>query len=247
MGSIRTWSLAVVAGILIVVVSHQRSQAQSPPARGEESMQAALAPPAMAAPAAERGPPVRVTGLPDFSELVAQNGASVVNISVVEKPESAAQGEMGEGGDPLSQFFHHHPMPGPDRAPPARGIGSGFIVSSDGYILTNAHVVADASRVTVKLTDRREFEAKVIGVDKRSDVALIKIAATGLPAVRFGDLSRIRPGQWVDRHRFAVRLRKQRHRRRHQRHRTHPAGRELCALHSDRRRGQSRQFRRTAV
>ena len=71
--------------------------------------------------------------------------------------------------------------------PPSHGIGSGFIVSADGYVLTNAHVVADASEVTVKLTDRREFAAKVIGVDKRSDVALIKIAATGLPTVRFGD------------------------------------------------------------
>jgi S1-C subfamily serine protease len=70
-----------------------------------------------------------------------------------------------------------------DHAPPARGIGSGFIVSADGYVLTNAHVVADAAEVTVKLTDRREFAAKVIGVDRRSDVALIKIAATGLPAV----------------------------------------------------------------
>ena len=81
--------------------------------------------------------------------------------------------------------------------PPAHGIGSGFIISADGYILTNAHVVADAAVVTVKLTDRREFSAKVVGVDRHSDVALIKIAATGLPAVRFGDLSRIRPGQWV--------------------------------------------------
>jgi serine protease Do len=88
-------------------------------------------------------------------------------------------------------------MPGPERAPPGHGIGSGFIVSSDGYVLTNAHVVSDASEVTVKLTDRREFAAKVIGVDKRSDVALIKIAATGLPAVHFGDPARIRPGQWA--------------------------------------------------
>jgi serine protease Do len=100
------------------------------------------------------------------------------------------------GNDPLSQFFHHQ-MPNPERAPPAHGIGSGFIITSDGYILTNAHVVADAATVTVKLTDRREFTAKVIGADKRSDVALIKIAATGLPAVRFGDAAHLRPGQWV--------------------------------------------------
>jgi serine protease Do len=81
--------------------------------------------------------------------------------------------------------------------PPSHGIGSGFIVSSDGYVLTNAHVVSDASEVTVKLTDRREFAAKVIGVDKHSDVALIRIRATGLPTVHFGDPARVRPGQWA--------------------------------------------------
>jgi serine protease Do len=188
MGSIRTWSLAAVAGVFVVVVAHQRSNAGV----GEGT---AAAPPAVgaSAPAA----PGRVTGLPDFSGLVAENGAAVVNISVVEKPQKfASPGEQGDE-DPLSQFFHHFQMPSPDHMPPARGIGSGFIVSPDGYVLTNAHVVADASEVTVKLTDRREFRAKVIGVDKPSDVALIKIPATGLPVVRFGDPSRIRPGQWA--------------------------------------------------
>jgi len=195
MGSIRTWSLALIAGIFVVVVSHQRSHAD-----------AALAGPA-AAPAAAQiaapGPaqPSRVTGLPDFSGLVAENGAAVVNISVVEKAKrpgnSGNPGDESDADDPLSQFFHHYQMPAPRNAPPMKGIGSGFIVSADGYVLTNAHVVDDASEVTVKLTDRREFLAKVIGVDKRSDVALIKIAATGLPTVRFGDSSRLRPGQWV--------------------------------------------------
>jgi serine protease Do len=197
MGSIRTWSLAAVAGILVGVVVHQRSSAQADPARGPDAVIAMLATPAAAAGAsapAAGAAPVRVTGLPDFSGLVAQNGPSVVNISVVEKPEKA--GETEEGGDPLSQFFHHQ-MPNPEHTPPAHGIGSGFIVSADGYILTNAHVVADAATVTVRLTDRREFTAKVVGVDRRSDVALIKIAATGLPAVRFGDAANLRPGQWV--------------------------------------------------
>ncbi|HMK84653.1 MAG TPA: Do family serine endopeptidase [Steroidobacteraceae bacterium] len=186
MGSIRTWSLAVVAGVLVVVVAHQRSNADA----GSTSA-------GPAAPAPVSAPAGRVTGLPDFSGLVAENGAAVVNISVVEKPQKFPN--MGEQGDddPLSQFFHRFQMPNPERMPPARGIGSGFIISSDGYVLTNAHVVADASEVTVKLTDRREFRAKVIGVDKRSDVALIKIPATGLPTVRCGDPSRIRPGQWA--------------------------------------------------
>jgi serine protease Do len=192
MGSIRTWSLALIAGIFVVVVSHQRSHAD-----------AALAAPA-AAPAAAQlsapgtAQPSRVTGLPDFSGLVAENGAAVVNISVVEKAQKPGNfGEPTDGDDPLSQFFRRYQMPAPRNAPPMKGIGSGFIVSSDGYVLTNAHVVDDASEVTVKLTDRREFVAKVIGVDKRSDVALIKIAATGLPTVRFGDSSRLKPGQWV--------------------------------------------------
>jgi serine protease Do len=190
MGSVRTWSLALVAGIFVVVVAHQRSNADAGPAgAGAAPATAPLA--ATSAPAS-----ARVTGLPDFSGLVAENGAAVVNISVVEKPQKMG-GEQGDSDDPLSQFFRHYQLPAPGRAPPNHGIGSGFIVSPDGYVLTNAHVVNDASEVTVKLTDRREFTAKVVGVDKRSDVALIKIAATGLPTVRFGDSSHLRPGQWV--------------------------------------------------
>jgi serine protease Do len=195
MGNIRTWSLAAVAGVMVVVVAHQRSVAEPAPVGSANAEQSAPAPLSSA----------RVTGLPDFSGLVAENGAAVVNISVLEKPLRAGHsgGDPGEADDPLSQFFHRFqmpgpgPKPGPEHMPPAHGIGSGFIISPDGYILTNAHVVADAATVTVKLTDRREFTAKVIGVDRPSDVALIKIDATGLPAVRFGDLSRIRPGQWV--------------------------------------------------
>jgi serine protease Do len=190
MGSIRTWSLAAVAAVLVVVVVHQRSNAEANGTRGADAAAVTGSP---ASPSGVTAAPVHVTGLPDFSELVAQSGPSVVNISVVEKPE-----KDGGGDDPLSQFFRHQMPNGHAPAmPPARGIGSGFIISPDGYILTNAHVVADAATVTVKLTDRREFIAKVIGVDKRSDVALIKIAATGLPAVHFGDSDRLRPGQWV--------------------------------------------------
>ena len=188
MGSMRTWSLAAVAGIFVIVVAHQRSSADT---SGQPNAAPAVvtAVPTSPAPAS-----ARVIGLPDFTQLVAESGAAVVNISVTEKAQKPDSGEEGE--DPLSQFFHHN-MPRPEHAPPGHGIGSGFIVSADGYVLTNAHVVADASEVTVKLTDRREFAAKVIGVDKRSDVALIKIAATGLPFVHFGDPSRIKPGQWA--------------------------------------------------
>jgi len=192
MGSLRTWSLALVAGVVIMVVAHQPSSADV----GQAATSANAAPvPTSPAPAA-----ARVTGLPDFSGLVAEAGPAVVNISVTEKAPKpgAGGGEPGDqGDDPLSQFFHRFQGPGPEHAPPSHGIGSGFIVSPDGYVLTNAHVVSDASEVIVKLTDRREFAAKVIGADKRSDVALIKIAATGLPFVQFGDPSKVRPGQWA--------------------------------------------------
>jgi serine protease Do len=193
MGSMRTWSLAAVAGVFVVVVVHERSSADV----GQNTP-----PPAVAAlvPTSPAPASARVTGLPDFSGLVAETGPAVVNISVTEKAAKQPMmggGEQGEGDDPLSQFFHRFQMPTPEHAPPSHGIGSGFIVSADGYVLTNAHVVADASEVTVKLTDRREFAAKVIGVDKRSDVALIKIAASGLPFVHFGDPARVRPGQWA--------------------------------------------------
>ena len=83
------------------------------------------------------------------------------------------------------------------RGSPLRGSGSGFIVTPDGYILTNAHVVAEADQVTVKLNDRREYQAKVIGVDQRTDVAVIKIEAKDLPTVRIGDPAKLKPGEWV--------------------------------------------------
>ena len=187
MGSFRTWSLALVAGIFVVVVAHQRSNADAGPASPAAAPLSVTQAPAAA----------RVAGLPDFSGLVAENGAAVVNISVVEKPQKMGNPGEGDADDPISQFFRHYQMPAPGHAPPMKGVGSGFIVTPDGYVLTNAHVVDDASEVTVKLTDRREFVAKVIGVDKRSDVALIKIAATGLPTVHFGDSSKLKPGQWV--------------------------------------------------
>ena len=199
MGSIRTWSLAVVASAFVIIVAHQRSNAGVGQAVLAETTAAPVA--AATAPAPPVPASARVTGLPDFSGLVAEAGASVVNVSVTEKVQKAQgiNGGVPDGDDPLSQFFRRFnvPQPRPENMPPSHGIGSGFIVSADGYILTNAHVVSDASEVIVKLNDRREFAAKVIGVDKGSDVALIKIPATGLPMVRFADPTKIRPGQWA--------------------------------------------------
>jgi serine protease Do len=142
--------------------------------------------------------------LPDFSSLVEQYGAAVVNVEVVQKVrQTRAPG--GQSDDPLLDFFRRFGIPPPGGGGPGgegggmpeRGAGSGFIVSDDGYILTNAHVVMDADDVTVRLSDRREFPAKVIGADERSDVALIKIDAQQLPTVRIGDPQQLRPGEWV--------------------------------------------------
>jgi len=143
-----------------------------------------------------------VRGLPDFTQLVERYGPAVVNVEVLEKvpPTQGLQGLPPN--DPFYDFFRRFGIPAPDQgprgnAPPVKGAGSGFIVSPDGYILTNTHVVAEAETVTVRLTDRREFQAKVIGADERTDVAVIKISATNLPIVKLGDPARIKPGQWV--------------------------------------------------
>jgi serine protease Do len=137
-------------------------------------------------------------GLPDFRGLVEQYGPSVVNISVRANVRTAAQMPSMPGfgpDDPFSQFFRG--IPTPQGEVPMHGEGSGFIVSPDGLILTNAHVVADAEKVTVKLLDRREFEAKVLGSDAKSDIAVLKIDATKLPAVRLGRPESLRVGEWV--------------------------------------------------
>jgi len=137
--------------------------------------------------------------LPDFSALVDQYGPAVVNISTTGRQTAQAQLEQipGEPGDPAYEFFRRFRIPIPHGDSIRKGVGSGFIVSADGYILTNAHVVDDAAEVTVKLTDNREFQAKVIGTDRRTDVALVKIDARNLPTVRIGDASKSRVGEWV--------------------------------------------------
>jgi serine protease Do len=155
-----------------------------------------------AGPTVPTASPVNLTGaLPDFTSLVEHYGPAVVNIAVVEKsqPVSNFSGPPGlSPNDPFQEFFRRFGQPMPRGTPqPAHGEGSGFIVSPDGYILTNAHVVQGASQVTVKMTDRREYEAKVIGVDERTDVAVIKIEAKNLPTVKLGDASKLKPGEWV--------------------------------------------------
>jgi serine protease Do len=145
-------------------------------------------------------PQVAVTGLPDFSALVTAWGPAVVNVATIVSHDTGEAGPPGIGpGDPLYDFFRRFGF-GPPRGqqpPIARGEGSGFLVSADGYLLTNAHVVDGAREVTVRMTDRREYAARVVGVDERTDIAVLKIDATGLPHVRVGDPGTLRPGQWV--------------------------------------------------
>ncbi|RQS75019.1 DegQ family serine endoprotease [Burkholderia sp. Bp8963] len=149
------------------------------------------------------------TGIPDFSGLVETYGPAVVNISAKHVVKQVArrmpqQQLPVDPSDPFYQFFKHFygQMPGmggdaqPDDQPSA-SLGSGFIISADGYILTNAHVIDGANVVTVKLTDKREYKAKVVGADKQSDVAVLKIDASGLPTVKIGDPAQSKVGQWV--------------------------------------------------
>jgi serine protease Do len=135
--------------------------------------------------------------LPDFSDLVEKYGPAVVNVSVTGKRQVAAQiNPFGaEPGDPFYEFFRQFQAPGGEV--PIQGQASGFMVSPDGYILTNVHVVADATEVIVKLSDQREFKARVVGQDIRTDVALIKIEASGLPTVKIGNPDATKVGQWV--------------------------------------------------
>ena len=147
--------------------------------------------------------------LPDFTDLVEQVGPSVVNIRTLERVKPSAAGNADEQ---MLEFFRRFGIPvppnlprspRPDRGQPQpdeeqpRGVGSGFILTPDGYVMTNAHVVDGADEVLVTLPDKREFKAKLIGADKRSDVAVVKIEATGLPAVKIGDISRLKVGEWV--------------------------------------------------
>ena len=166
----------------------------------------AAAPTAISAPATPMG-------LPDFSQITAQYGPAVVNISVTgtgdeadPKERTAQRGQREDpfGNDPFFEFFRRFQQPGqgqgravPREAPVVRGQGSGFILSDDGIVLTNAHVVRGAKEVTVKLTDRREFQAKVLGADPKTDIAVLKIEAKNLPVVKIGRTEDLRVGEWV--------------------------------------------------
>jgi serine protease Do len=142
-------------------------------------------------------PVVQTQTLPDFAAIAEANKGAVVNIMVTERARPSAAPQIPDElqGTPFGEFFRRYGTPGPRM--PRRGVGSGFIVQADGVILTNAHVVEGVPEVTVRLTDRREFKGKVLGADKATDIAVVKIDAKNLTAVRLGDPAKIRVGEWV--------------------------------------------------
>ncbi len=191
----RRWLLTLSLTALLGVgagagLMHSRSvQAQAPAAAGTPA-------------------PELVRGLPDFSILAEQVGPSVVNIRTTAKVRTPSAADNG-ADEQMQEFFRRFfgvPMPQtpsprnrpqPREESQPRGLGSGFILTPDGFVMTNAHVIEGADEVLVTLTDKREFKARVVGADKRTDVAVVKIEATGLPAVRIADVSRLKVGEWV--------------------------------------------------
>jgi serine protease Do len=188
--------LAVLSGVVLSACSPSASTAVPP-------VQAA-APPTASPPISAVPVAPLVSGLPDFTGLVEQYGPAVVNVKVNQRPVAQTSGGPPQGGidpnDPFGDFLRRFGIPNMPRGGqqrPQPGEGSGFIVTSDGYIMTNAHVVRGATDLVVKTTERREYPAKVIGLDDRTDVAVIKIDAKDLPTVRLGDPAKLKPGQWV--------------------------------------------------
>jgi len=190
-----------------IAVNHNNAVANA--ATAAPAVAAAPAPAPAPAPAAAVGAPASTVALPDFTRIAAEKGKAVVNIRVVGGTKSAGR-NVGGGGmpsldpsHPLYEFFKQFQDPrygGGERGgreAPVFGAGSGFIVSPDGVILTNAHVVQGADEVTVKLQDRREFRAKVLGSDPRTDVAVLKIDAKGLPVAPIGKSQSLLVGEWV--------------------------------------------------
>ena len=186
---------------LLVLTTPLAACAQQPSAAPQGAAPAAISS------IAQSSAPQIVTGLPDFTQLVDQVGPGVVNIEAKVGTRQVAREQQTPNDEEMPEFFRRFfgpdfQMPGPQqgpRGPQRRGtsMGSGFIISPDGYVLTNHHVVDGADTVTVKLSDRRELVAKVIGSDQQYDVALLKIEAKNLPSIRLGDSNTLKPGQWV--------------------------------------------------
>ncbi|GAB7535312.1 DegQ family serine endoprotease [Burkholderia sp. 3C] len=202
--TLRTWTAAAAMTACLPVAS-LAAQTASPTS-------GASAPAAASVPVAPPSAPAARAALPDFADLVEKAGPAVVNIRTTATVPVDPRGAFQPGPDDgdMSEFFRRFfgiPLPqtpgAPKSAPDApdteqnRGVGSGFILSPDGYVMTNAHVVDDADTIYVTLTDKREFKARLIGVDERTDVAIVKINAANLPSVSIGDSNKVRVGEWV--------------------------------------------------
>jgi len=193
----------IVAGVIggaVGAIAVEHNNATAAAAAAATAPVAATTAPVAATPAPVAGNPVGVA-LPDFTQIVSHNGPAVVNIRVVGTTKvSQRQMPQFDEDDPFFEFFRRFQPQQPrgsGRGELVYGAGSGFIVSPDGVILTNAHVVRDADEVTVKLQDRREFRAKVLGSDPKTDVAVLKIEAKNLPVVPIGNTRNLQVGEWV--------------------------------------------------
>jgi serine protease Do len=186
--------------LLALAACTDRAGTNSDQSPGAPSAGQSAPPGPQAQPDASTTPRAQASGLPDFTVLVETQGPAVVNVVTATR---SVRGGPGGGlpDDPLFDFFRRFmpnpPEPGPSPEGRGQGIGSGFIISTDGYVLTNAHVVAEADEVTVRLADSREFKGKIVGVDSRTDVALLKLNASGLPTVKLGNSEQLKVGEWV--------------------------------------------------
>ena len=186
-------SLCVVASL----AACDQITSRLPPAPTDTPKGSQSAPGPQPQPDASTTARAQASGLPDFTVLVETQGPAVVNVVTTRALRGGAAGGLPD--DPLFDFFRRFMPNPPESAPEGRGqgLGSGFIISTDGYVLTNAHVVAEANEVVVRLADSREFKGKIVGVDTRTDVALLKLDATGLPTVKLGSSEQLKVGEWV--------------------------------------------------
>ncbi|HJV74029.1 MAG TPA: Do family serine endopeptidase [Noviherbaspirillum sp.] len=183
----RWWITAIIIAVFLIACSKNEKEG-STPATGTTTQ------PTPQPQSQSAAPPIQ---LPSFVNLVKQQGPAVANISATRSMPESRSGPQLRQGDPFFEFFRRFGQPPQLGEAPVRSLGSGFIISQDGFILTNAHVIADTDEVVVKLTNKREYPAKVVGADTYTDVALLKIDASGLPVVTIGNPAMLEPGEWV--------------------------------------------------
>jgi serine protease Do len=187
----------LVAALLVLLplaACEERGSQLTPPSAGTEKTPPVPGPQQQTDAAATAK--AHTTGLPDFTVLVERQGPAVVNVVTARRATPGARLDLPD--DPIFDFFRRFVPSPPDPGPGGgHGLGSGFIISADGYILTNAHVVAHADEVIVRLADSRDFKGKIVGVDARTDIALLKVDATALPTVTLGESESLKVGEWV--------------------------------------------------